>query len=188
MKEFYQKEDILSLIKNRDDAVIQGILTLYENQVCWEKHNRLASIKNGRGFNKFDAKRLSELAEGFKCDREPTKREISIARRKLIKYAGQLAKITNHVRQLPPDTKKYIIEARLLPKNNIENIQAYTLIKSEIDFGNDWPKSIFIQLKNPQTVVGVFKLLFLDKNDYGIVMFAKYMHTNTGDVLFIFNK
>lgn len=57
------KEKVLDILNSNDKAVERAILALYERQTSNEKNTFSSDEHNGVGFNKYDAKFLSSLAE-----------------------------------------------------------------------------------------------------------------------------
>lgn len=93
-------ETIRALLSERADAVEQGILRLYEMQTAEERVTHSTYDANGMGFNLYDADFLSSLAERIKYSDRPlgrrlSPRQLAVGRRRVMKYAGQLAGIAN---------------------------------------------------------------------------------------------
>ena len=87
------KEAIKAKIEVDDKWLFRGILAIYEKQTMDEKNSKVTCHENGVGFNGTDAEILSSFAEGIKKYGSLTQKQIPIARKKMIKYAGQLARI-----------------------------------------------------------------------------------------------
>jgi hypothetical protein len=93
--------DIRAKLETSDKWLIRGILVIYERQTAAEKESEETVENNGIGFNGFDAQKLSSFAEqilawqrGESTYRNPLSGpQLAAARRKMLKYAGQLAKI-----------------------------------------------------------------------------------------------
>ena len=89
------KEDIRTLLETNDRAVLKGVVAIYKLQTEDEKAAATTSHENGVGFNGFDAEIMTSFAQqilkrGFLSIKQKT-----IARKKILKYAGQLTKIAN---------------------------------------------------------------------------------------------
>ena len=88
-----------SLIKERllisDKWVMQGVIRIFDYQTAEEQNSHTTSEDNGVGFNGVDAELLSSYAEFAKKKGYLTKGQMVYARKKMLKYAGQLAKISN---------------------------------------------------------------------------------------------
>jgi hypothetical protein len=95
----YTKEQIQEMLKTKDKAVIRGILALYERQTRDEQTTKDTKHRNGVGFNSADASLLSSFAEQFKRRGFLSSKQIDWARKKLMKYARQLADIANENEQ-----------------------------------------------------------------------------------------
>lgn len=98
-------ESIRALLQTNDRAVERAILRLYERQTYAEQNAKTTSESNGIGFNGADAELLSSFAEQLKAGRHLTPArtkpdgrmggQMYYARRKILKYARQLAEIAN---------------------------------------------------------------------------------------------
>ena len=87
---------------NRNDAdVCAAVVTLYRKQTREEQNTRNTGEYNGVGFNKFDAEILSSFAEQIIRNKRRGRKyllsvkQMEIARKRIRKYAKQLAKIAN---------------------------------------------------------------------------------------------
>ncbi len=88
-----------SLIKERlevsDKWVTEGVIRIFDYQTAAEQSSHQTSEDNGVGFNGVDAELLSSYAEFAKKAGFLTKGQMVYARKKILKYAGQLANIAN---------------------------------------------------------------------------------------------
>lgn len=106
----YTKEAIRGLLERSDKAVEQATIRLWERQTADEQQAQQTGHKNGEGFNGTDAEILSSFAEQLqgigsytwngrtytrKGPKPLSDKQMEIARRKVVKYAGQLAEIAN---------------------------------------------------------------------------------------------
>lgn len=83
--------------------VVRGLEAIYERQTADEKEAEATSHHNGVGFNGIDAAILSSFAkqvkawkakpEGARYPRPLSEKQLALARKKMKKYAGQLARI-----------------------------------------------------------------------------------------------
>ena len=84
-----------------DVMVERSLVRLFAWQTSDEQEQGVTSHTNGRGFNSVDAKFLSSLARqvsrsnGYSEGRKLSPKQLVWARKKLSKYAGQLASIAN---------------------------------------------------------------------------------------------
>lgn len=89
----YNKE----IIKNRlltDNAWLnRGILAIYQHQTLDEKLDGNTKEDNGIGFNGADAVILSSFAQQLILKKYLTEKQYAIARKKMVKYSGQLLNI-----------------------------------------------------------------------------------------------
>lgn len=95
MERTWTKEEIKNLIQTNDKMVIRSLIQLYNKQTADEKIVHEAAYQNGIGFNGADAAILSSFVEFYQDRNFLTAKQISIARKKLVKYSGQLARIAN---------------------------------------------------------------------------------------------
>lgn len=93
----WTKEKIKDLLLNNDKAVLKGIIVIYEFQTEDEKIMKTTTnTLNGVGFNRYDSEILSSFAEQILKNRKLSKKQMNIARKKIIKYASQLANFANN--------------------------------------------------------------------------------------------
>lgn len=83
-------KDIAKFIQNNDYAVCEYLVGIYSLQTSTEKYSRSTSVENSVGFNSYDAKFLSSLAEQFMAKGWLSERQISSARKSIIKYQRQI--------------------------------------------------------------------------------------------------
>lgn len=91
----WKKEDIKSILESRDEAILKGMLRIFDCQTEDEKHTDDTHVNNGIGFTGADAFILSKFSKFFNDRKYLTEKQFAIAKKRMIKYAGQLAKIAN---------------------------------------------------------------------------------------------
>ena len=91
----WTKDEIKGLIVNRDDAVIKGMLRIYDLQTESEKVFGDTHEHNGVGFSGVDGEIMSSFSEFVNKAGFLTYKQMKIARKKMLKYASQLTKIAN---------------------------------------------------------------------------------------------
>lgn len=91
----WTKDEIKNLLETRDDAVIRGLLAIWDKQTEAEQEWEATSEHNNVGFNAIDAKICSSFVKFYNDAGFLTKKQMVIARKKIMKYAGQLKKIAN---------------------------------------------------------------------------------------------
>ena len=91
----WSKDEIKGLIVNRDDAVIKGMLRIYGLQTESEQVFGDTHENNGVGFSGVDGEIMSSFSEFVNKTGFLTYKQMKIARKKMLKYAGQLTKISN---------------------------------------------------------------------------------------------
>ena len=94
-KTIWTVDKMKEILNKYDDQVCKAIVKLYDyqtydEQICQDTHEQ-----NGVGFNGVDAPILSSFAEFYKKTGFLTPKQLVIARKKIMKYAGQLCKIAN---------------------------------------------------------------------------------------------
>lgn len=85
--------DIKLKMMTDDRWLYRGILAIYERQTFTEQAAGDTIEDNGVGFNGVDARKLSEFAEDIKKYGDLFDWKKTVARKKMLKYAGQLADI-----------------------------------------------------------------------------------------------
>ena len=78
-----------------DKWVTQGVIRIFEYQTAEEQNADVTVEDNGVGFNGLDAELLSNYAKFALKSGFLTKGQMAYARKKMLKYSGQLAKIAN---------------------------------------------------------------------------------------------
>ena len=86
----WTKEDIKRAIQTNDVAVCQALVRIYDHQTSDEQNAATTKYNNGIGFNGCDAEILSSFAKQYKERKSLSAKQIAIARRKVVKYAGQI--------------------------------------------------------------------------------------------------
>lgn len=94
-------EEITNLLKTSDNAVIKATLAIRNKQTADEQASEATKHHNGVGYNGLDAKIMTsfgnQLAKQQAIGRPLwlSEKQLAIARKKIMKYAGQLTKIAN---------------------------------------------------------------------------------------------
>jgi hypothetical protein len=91
----YTKEFIKTKLENDDAWLCRGIVAIFNKQTHDEQASETTSHNNGVGFNGSDAEFLSSLAKQFIKKGELSPKQIEFARKKMLKYSGQLTNIAN---------------------------------------------------------------------------------------------
>jgi len=89
----YTVEGIKEKLRTNDAWLYRGIKAIYAYQTAEEKHAHSTREDNGVGFNHVDALILSSFARQLAVRDFLTPPQIAIARKKMVKYAGQLLRI-----------------------------------------------------------------------------------------------
>jgi len=92
----WKRYEIERLLKRSDKAVKHAILCLYSRQTEEERCASNTLSQNNKGFNAFDAPFLSGIAQQLKKSDYLSPKLISICRRRIMKYAGQLTQVANN--------------------------------------------------------------------------------------------
>ena len=97
------RDQIRVKLQQSNYAVEEAILRLYDRQEADEQNSQVTVHANGIGFNAFDAGILSSFAEQIRADatrarpfgkgRRLSEKQMKIARRKIMRYVGQLTDI-----------------------------------------------------------------------------------------------
>ena len=99
----HTKESIRAKLATSDNWMTRGMVAIFKMQTIDEQATDQTREENGVGFTGCDAFILSQFAkqvidwqEGRSDFRSPlSPKQTALARRKMVKYAGQLAKIAN---------------------------------------------------------------------------------------------
>jgi hypothetical protein len=91
----WKKEEIKDKILLDDKWLCRGIVAIFNKQTAEEQTVEETIKDNGVGFTGADGHLLTSFAKQYISKGYLSDKQISWARRKMIKYAGQLAKIAN---------------------------------------------------------------------------------------------
>lgn len=89
----WDRDTIAAQIETSYKVLTRGLLAIYRCQTADEQGSKDTRVANGRGFNQYDARFGSSLAEQLLNGSNLTERQIVAARRLMRKYVGQLAAI-----------------------------------------------------------------------------------------------
>ena len=87
------KDQIVELLLNNDRAVRRALIVLFERQTPTEKSMHRTNTTNARGFNQFDARIMTSMAEWcIRTDRDLSPKQLAYLRGKgrIQKYWKQL--------------------------------------------------------------------------------------------------
>lgn len=94
-------EEIKDNLKTKDVWVTKGVVAIFDRQTADEQASEETKHHNGIGFNGVDGRIMSSFAKQInnfrpgKFNTPLSKKQMEIARKKIMKYAGQLTKIAN---------------------------------------------------------------------------------------------
>lgn len=91
----YTKDQIKQLLLKSDKAVLRGLAVIYGRQTRDEQDSEFTKHNNGIGFSGFDANFLTSLAKQVEQRGYLTPKQMVYARKRMLRYAGQLAKVAN---------------------------------------------------------------------------------------------
>ena len=94
-KKIWTKDEIKDHMEHEDEWLYRGILAIYNRQTDNEQFSGETHESNGIGFNGADAPIMSGFAEFLKKTGFLTPKQRFVARKKMMKYANQLANIAN---------------------------------------------------------------------------------------------
>ncbi len=89
----WTKAEIKAKLATNNGWLIRGLLAIFSRQTASEQEAGVTSEDNGIGFNGADAEILSSYAKFYKKNGYLSPKQREIARKKMLKYAGQLADI-----------------------------------------------------------------------------------------------
>ncbi len=96
MNRIWTKEEIKNFIANRDDAVIRGMNRIYDYQTESEQCDGYTHELNGVGYSGADAEIMSSFVTFYSERGYLSRKQMAIARKKMLKYVGQLTRIVNN--------------------------------------------------------------------------------------------
>lgn len=91
----WTKAEIKANLAASDKWLCRGLVAIFNKQTADEKVEGRTSHDNGIGFNGVDAEILTSFAMQYIERGFLTPKQIVMARKKMLKYAGQLLKISN---------------------------------------------------------------------------------------------
>jgi hypothetical protein len=97
MERTWTKEDIKELLETSSNAVHKATVTIFKLQTASEQSSETTDHHNGVGYNATDAGIMSSFAKQIQQGRRLSPKQFTIAQKKIMKYAGQLAKIANGI-------------------------------------------------------------------------------------------
>jgi len=98
----WNKEKIQEILKASDKAVLKGLLRIYTLQTADEQAMEATTQHNSVGFSGYDGNFMTSLAKSLIKYGRLTPKQMVHARKKMLRYAGQLAKIANGEIACPP--------------------------------------------------------------------------------------
>jgi len=89
----WNKDKVKNLLLTNDQAVIRGIIRIWEKQTEDEKVSETTNRNNNVGFTGVDAYILTEYVNFYNRNKYLSQKQTALARKKIIKYSGQLLRI-----------------------------------------------------------------------------------------------
>ena len=96
MSKKWTKDEIKRLLETNNVAVLRGMLRIYDLQTNDEKAVDETKYNNGIGFNGVDGYIMSKFSTFYNERKYLTEKQFNMAKKKIMKYAGQLTKIANN--------------------------------------------------------------------------------------------
>lgn len=91
----WNRQNIREMLERSDEAVIRGMNRIYSYQTPDEQVHGQTVEDNGLGFNGADAEFMTKLVLYYRQHGHLTPGQMVHARKKMLKYAGQLARFAN---------------------------------------------------------------------------------------------
>jgi len=113
----WTKDEIKNLLETNDVAVIKGLIRIYELQTADEQSAEYTKYANGVGFSGFDGDFMTSVAKWFLEHGFVSEGQFKHVKKKMLRYAGQLAKIANGDIVAPYREEFKIYEGWLRKKN-----------------------------------------------------------------------
>jgi transposase-like protein len=129
MTKIWNKESIVSLLMQKDDAVVRAIQTLYARQTADERASSATKHSNGIGFTGTDARFLSSVAQALpQYNNKMTAKQLEVARRMLPKYWRQLLEAAAE--------KGAQVDMKVKRPKNVPEIVKESMIDEDIEASN----------------------------------------------------
>jgi len=96
----WSKDTIREKLEQDDRWLIRGMLSVYEFQTRDEQDVEETRNHNGVGFTPADANYLSSCAKYYLRWGKLTEKQLPYVRKRMMKYAGQLARIANGTQKI----------------------------------------------------------------------------------------
>lgn len=88
-------EEIMGLLSRNREAVVRGLVAIYNKQTEDEKQAETTRHDNGIGFSGCDATILSSIAKQVLAGHRLSQKQYELVEKKMRKYVKQLTKIAN---------------------------------------------------------------------------------------------
>ena len=100
----WTKAEIKNLMETNDKVLCTALVKIYNCQTEYERACGDTVENNGVGFNGCDAEILSSFARFYNQNGFLTPKQKNLARKKMMKYAGQVTKLANEHERLKEET------------------------------------------------------------------------------------
>jgi hypothetical protein len=94
-------DTIKAILDQSDAAVKRGLVVIHRLQTEDERRSGLTTERNGVGWSKFDAEVMTSLVAWYDAKGWLTPRQLLLARKKIKRYARQLARVANGEIEVP---------------------------------------------------------------------------------------
>ena len=91
----WTKDEIKENLVSSDKWLARGLLAIYDKQTVAEVNSYSTIENNSVGFDGLDAEILTSIAQQLRERGTMSYKQTTLVRKKMTKYAGQLAKIAN---------------------------------------------------------------------------------------------
>lgn len=91
----WDTEQIRELLRTNPRAVVRGVEVIHQRQTLTEQVTASTRDRNGVGWNAFDAEYMTRAADMIARRRRLPPSMLPRVRHRLMKYAGQLARVAN---------------------------------------------------------------------------------------------
>ena len=95
MARVWTEDEIKNLVQTNDTMLYRSLLKLYAEQTADEQAAGMTTHRNGAGFNGVDSNILSSFCEFLNNRGFLTVKQKALARKKMIKYTGQITRLAN---------------------------------------------------------------------------------------------
>lgn len=121
-----------NLLKTNDKALLRSIIIIYENQTLEEKLKGTSLDENSKGFNRWDAEEMSNIAKKIKAKKKLKQHEMIHSRLVMPKYWKQLMVVSKQKLKEKEEKQKLLDEEEMILAKEKEEKQKQSEMYFEV--------------------------------------------------------